>query len=495
MKKTILALLLAGTLTLGTAALAACNGSEDPPETTHTQHVDADSDGKCDECGEAMQPETPEPEELALTDGIYICDPIDMGSGRGNAYNYIRFHEDGIFYYAQMANSSTPGGGLGQEAGYYEVVEEELTFEDKTDESQTVERTAGSYIVLTNFDGTPCNIRAVNSGATMTNQIPLYEDALYGIWYDNMIYRHDGDPDFTPDQETLVAVAEFIDPSNSFNTISIGHNGSFDNNISFDEGEWSYNETTRTYTLTGAYGTATLVVSEDGYSATYTSGDTVKELASPSALEVVDEFTGSFTVSGFFPGETTATFYANGRVAFATSIDMSGAGMGVVEDSEDGTWTETDGVYTIVTEKGTITSTEKEGVLGFTYSFDMAGSTGISTYIVEMTQAIETTFTGAFTVSDFFPGTTTATFYFGGRVVFNTSIDMSGAGMGVIPYNETGSWTEADGVYTIVTEKGTITTSGAAGSMTFTYSFDMAGSTGTSTYTVEMTEQVASAEE
>lgn len=331
MKKLLIAMLLALSMAFGAVAFVACDNGEEPPETTHTEHIDADGDGKCDECGTDMGGEPVTPGKLTLTDGIYICDPIDMGSGRGNAYNYIRFHENGIFYYAQMANSSTPGGGLGQEAGYYEVIEEDLTFEDKTDESQTVERTAESYIVLTNFDGTPCNIRAVNSGETMTNEIPLYEDALYGIWYDNMIYRHDGDPDFTIDQETLIAVAEFVDPSNSFNTVSVGHNGRFDDNIAFDEGEWSYDEATRTYTLTGEYDTATLVVSEDGTVAVYTCGETTMTLNNtdaPQSGEVtaaveVSDATNMFTLGFYNDGSYAVTASFGGQTMEMTSGNWS----------------------------------------------------------------------------------------------------------------------------------------------------------------------------
>lgn len=322
MKKMLLAVLLASTLTFGTFALAACNGNEeDPPETTHTQHVDANDDGVCDECGEPMQGETTEPEELTLTDGIYISDII--GGNRG--YNYVRFHENGVFYYAFMANAETPGGGQAQ-AGYYEVVEEELTFEDKTDESQTVERTADSYIVLTNFDGTPCNLRAVNSGETMTNQIPLYDDALWGIWYDDMKYSHDGDPDFTIDQEMAIAVAEFVDPENSFNTVSIGHNGMFDDNIAYDEGEWTYDDATRAYTLTGSYGTATLVVSEDGATALYTCGDTQLTLNNVNA-EVSDEVTAVVEQTDT-TGMMTLSFYNDG----AYSVTAAG------QEVSSGTW-------------------------------------------------------------------------------------------------------------------------------------------------------------
>lgn len=319
MKKLLIAMFLALSMAFGTVAFVACDNGEDPPNTTHNEHVDANNDGKCDECGTDMGGEPVTPGELTLTDGIYISDPIDMGSGRGNAYNYVRFHDDGIFYYAQMANSSTPGGGLGQHAGYYEVVEEEYTFTDETGETP-VERVADSYILFTNFDGTDFNLKA-DSSVPASNIAPMLDDCLYGIWYDDMKYSHDGDPDFTIEQETLVAVAEFIDPSNPFNVVSIGHNGMFDDGIAFDEGEWSYDEDTRTYTLTGAYDTATLVVSEDGATAVYTCGETTMTLNNAdsaqegevSAVVEVKDTTGMMTLSFYNDGTYQVVAGASGQ--------------------------------------------------------------------------------------------------------------------------------------------------------------------------------------
>ncbi len=393
MKKLLIAVLIALSMAFGAFAFVACDNGETPPDTTHTEHVDADGDGKCDECGTDMGGEPVMPGELTLTDGIYISDPIDMGSGRGNAYNYVRFHGDGIFYYAQMANSSTPGGGLGQEAGYYEVIEESYTFDDCTG-TEIVERVADSYIVLTNFDGTPCNIRAVDSGATMTNEIPLYEDALYGIWYDNMKYSHDGDPDFTIEQETLVAVAEFIDPSN---LVSIGHNGMFDDGIAFDEGEWSYDEDTRTYTLTGAYGTATLVVSEDGATAVYTCGETTMTLNNADAAQE-GEVTAVVEVkdgSGMF----TLGFYNDASYTVTASFG------GQTQEMASGTWTlaiptltidETD--YTMTSEGITVafTLTTSQGASEFTFALTRDQLVTLSqTEILEPEPVVEST-------SDFF---------------------------------------------------------------------------------------------
>ena len=69
MKKTfrwLLCVLMAVTMA-GTAAMAACAEDNKPP--AHTEHVDADGDGKCDECGKDMGKTPEDPNDPDNPDG------------------------------------------------------------------------------------------------------------------------------------------------------------------------------------------------------------------------------------------------------------------------------------------------------------------------------------------------------------------------------------------------------------------------------------------
>ena len=62
-------------------SLAACNQPDTPSASTTQPSNSQPSDPK------PTDPQPTEPKELTLHDGIYISDAIDMGQGRGNAYN------------------------------------------------------------------------------------------------------------------------------------------------------------------------------------------------------------------------------------------------------------------------------------------------------------------------------------------------------------------------------------------------------------------------
>ena len=111
MKKKLIAILaLCGCMAMSVGALAACTDSEETQ--TCTQHVDADKDGKCDVCGEAMgeAPVTPD-DEVKMTDGVYsnVMDATHEA--------LIKLYEDGTVYLAGFTVSYK---------GWYEVKNEEI---------------------------------------------------------------------------------------------------------------------------------------------------------------------------------------------------------------------------------------------------------------------------------------------------------------------------------------------------------------------------------
>ena len=75
MKKSIkwlICLVTALAVSAAIGALAACGGGEKDPPAEHTTHVDADSDGKCDECGEDMPVTAPEYKTPAKNEDYWL---------------------------------------------------------------------------------------------------------------------------------------------------------------------------------------------------------------------------------------------------------------------------------------------------------------------------------------------------------------------------------------------------------------------------------------
>ena len=480
-------------------ALAACDQPANPTNPS-TDPQPSDS-----------QPTTPsEPKELTLHDGIYISDAIDMGQGRGNAYNYLRFHENGVFYYAQLAQPGSSNGGGMSMAGYYEVVNESISFYDTTG----TEQTADYYILCYNFDGTEYGIHQSNVGEDGTapeydNIIPVKGDAIYGVWYNNMLYSHVVDhADFTVDAEIAKEVANFVKEAGSTESLILKHNGTFEDLVNvtggeYYEGNWTLENGVYTLTDNTTSKTATLTIAEDNNTAVYVdfNGNTLNLLNSaapvtPSEGVLQVMFKGEFAVNGMFPGTTIASLYDNGVAKLETKIDMNLAGMGVVELAEEGTWELTADYQMVITIPAggeskvfTAAPVDAQGTYKFTYSFSMQGSTGMQTYEVEMTKTalVEATFNGQFSVNDMFPGVSTITLEMGGAVKCASSIDMNLAGMGVVETSEEGAWTydAASDTYTLTIGEKTYTASkNADGVYAFTYIVAIQGSTGMQEYEV-----------
>lgn len=485
-------------------SLTACNPSSDSntsepaePQTTESQSTES---------------QLVEKQELTLYDSIYISDAIDMGQGRGNAYNYLRFHENGVFYYAQLAQPGSSNGGGMSVAGYYEVVNEPIQFYD----TMGAEQTAEYYILCYNFDGTEYGIHQSNSGQEGTepaydNIIPVLEDVLYGVWYSNMTYTHLAEhADFTADTEIAKEVINFVKEAGSTESLILKHNGTFEDLLNIADGEYyegNWTQENGVYTLTenATSQTATLQISEDSNTAVYVdfNGNTLNLInaAAPAApaegmLQVM--FKGEFMVQGMFPGAAAAKLYDNGVADLAVSVDMNLANMGIVEMTESGTWELTADykmIITVPTEGGedrvfTAQPVDAQGTYKFLYSFSIQGAP----FEAEMTKTELTAavFYGEFLVNGMFPGTSSITLVMDGSVKCDSSIDMSAAGMSEVSVSEEGAWTYDDSsdTYTLTIGEKTYTASKNEDSVyTFTYLVSIQGSTGMQEYEVPVVAQ------
>lgn len=498
MKKAMkwIALVLALCVTL---SLTACNPSGDSNNSAPAEPQPTES--------QSAEPQPVEAKELTLHDGIYISDAIDMGQGRGNAYNYLRFHENGVFYYAQLAQPGSSNGGGMSAAGYYEVVNESIAFVDHAG----AEKTADYYILCYNFDGTEYGIHQSNSGQegaepSYDNSIPVLEDVLYGVWYSNMTYTHLAEhADFTVDAEIAKEVASFVKEADSTESLILKHNGIFEDllNVSggeYYEGSWVLTEGVYTLTDSATSKTATVQISQDNSAAVYVdfNGNTLNLInaAAPAApaegvLQVM--FKGDFMVQGMFPGSAVAKLYDNGVADLSVSVDMNLANMGILEMAESGTWELTADykmVITVPTEGSedrvfTAQPVDDQGTYKFLYAFSIQG-TPFETEMTktELTAAV---FHGAFMVNGVFPGTSSITLVMDGSVKCDSSIDMSGAGMSEVSASEEGSWMydASSDTYTLtVGEKTYIAAKNADGVYAFTYMVAIQGSTGMQEYEV-----------
>lgn len=260
--KLLVSLTLTASLALS-GILAACTDPEKPDDPC-TEHVDANGDGICDNCGETVS--TPEPAEKQLYDGRWVTtatDPANEGAT-------LKLKEDGSYYYYSAWTYSL---------GSWEVVEGEYTYykiengntpgDTDTDKN---EYTATEQLVLTSFDGT--TFKGVIAEGRIWN---MERNTLQGISWVSLVqedYNWDPENDEEPIAslslcETKNASAQLIFYASMTNEGALfdSING---NNITADSGSYekSVSGDVTTYTLKEdgtAY--ATLTVNADG---TYT---------------------------------------------------------------------------------------------------------------------------------------------------------------------------------------------------------------------------------
>lgn len=187
-KSKILLFILAMVCALSLFAFAAC----DNEGGTHTQHVDADKDGKCDECGEDMPDAT---EETPVYTGLFTYAMTRDGQ---NLKAYLVLNEDGTFYYASdMLNPDI--------VGTYEYNADKTQITLKGDNDQQID---GEYTVN------------VVDGEVVIYQIPYLAgntEAEDGLYRDDFKYDTVNDP---PAQQPIEIVS-FFAQSDESSTLTI----------------------------------------------------------------------------------------------------------------------------------------------------------------------------------------------------------------------------------------------------------------------------------
>lgn len=334
MKKKLLAMLaLSAVLAMSAGLLAACNDPKDPddPDIPCTEHVDANNDGKCDNCGEDMggEPVTP-PEETKITDGVF-SNQMDSSHEA-----LIKLYEDGTAYLSGFTVSYK---------GWYEVKEESITTAATAADGTIIDPAAeadgkGTCEWLTFdtaiyfwADEAKTEPITVNASAAAEGDLPsagigyAYGTPANALAYDSesdMIYNYKFDQatrtlshsslrDFTTEDEAPIELYRFMLKNESdipadaeegavisdF-TLLITHKSFEGNLLGGAANEWNgkYEQEGNVYTLNDTFSGAevgTLTIAEDGASATFTNGTVTLELI-PYEEVPSDEVTDLLTV-------------------------------------------------------------------------------------------------------------------------------------------------------------------------------------------------------
>ena len=262
--KLLISLTLTASLALS-GILAACTDPENPDDPC-TEHVDANGDGVCDNCGETVS--TPEPAEKQLYDGRWIT-PANTPDGEGAT---LKLKEDGSYYYYSAWTYSM---------GNWEVVEGNYTYykievgnaPDASAGDDTTAYEATEQLVLTAFDG--ASFKGVIAEGRIWN---MERSTLQGTSWNSLAQEADYVWDEDRDEEPIASLelCETKDASAQliFYASMTNEGALFDsingNNITADSGSYekSVSGDVTTYTLkNGGTAYATLTVNADG---TYT---------------------------------------------------------------------------------------------------------------------------------------------------------------------------------------------------------------------------------
>lgn len=462
-----------------------------------TEHIDVNpKDGKCDKCGADVQTE-PTKETLnaeSLVKGVWQS-PV-YGDATHQLQDYIAFHDNGIFFNDRKGAFQPIAGNWtysAADAGTKATIVHFEKPEGATEEvDQSYDIDVEGWVTLKTFAGEPIVCTHDGVDYFTDGKYPIAFDSefnqytIYGLTYRDFKCYHVADKAHSFDDETLIVVDEFVSSESDQMSVKIGHNGKFEDIVTVNEqgkpvyyeGNWTYNEQTKTYTLTSEKGTATLVVSEDGATATYKRGS-AQEITLLNKASVKE-------TSKVFQGEVATGVMGEIRLYEDGSCDLVVAGN---PRFKDGTWSVSGGVYTVkFNELPTALTSTTNGDDLAVITLNM-GSGEISFVEVKDREA-QIRFTGH---NPMVPGVveidTEILLYNDNSATLKTTIT-TGAKV-----DEEGTWTlnpDYSMTITIPVEDGedrvfTATYDGEAKTYKFVYSFEMQGQSGPTTVSVNMT--------
>lgn len=422
MKKVLATILSLALATSVGVALVACGGDNNKPNgTTCTQHVDTNpKDGKCDNCGKAMSNEPGKTvlSEAELLKGVW--ETPQYGDASHALKDYVAFHEGGIFYWRAQGDKNPSAGNY---TFTLETGNVTNTIDPSNGDAYTIN--VEGWVTLTTFKGEP----VVPTGDTFQDgKYPIAYDAdekqyvLFGIHYGDMRFTHVPDRTHSYDDEDPITIASYSAAGSTVQKVELGHNGKYTDMATGDyyEGSWSYNATTKTYTLTDDDGsTATIVESANGAFGAYKRGETELELNNDDfKAETILKFEGSLAAAGGASCELLV--YNNNKYDLYVNGSLNANG--------SGTWTKDGDNYVFASTAVNATTVYEGGK----YSVTVMGST------LEEVKAAAAVFTlgGTITITPEISATVEAVLYDDGSAVITTSAAVIG-----VSVEETGTYT------------------------------------------------------
>ena len=304
---------------------------------------------------------TEAPKEVTMTTGYY--EDKFTPPGYSEFVSYIRFYDNGVFYSSFYNNGQF-------NAGYYEVVDEPMDYDSDPGDAEVLV-SAPQTVKLTNVDGSEFASIAYDQDTLMNVTL------MYGH-----NFLHITDTPHTSADETGVTIDEFVLGDDTYSTVAIKHNGTFQDTIStMLEGTWAKDGNVYTLTDSSTNDTYTVTISEDGKTGEYVGLDGTTQTLNMTQMkgEPVYTFNGTGTDEA---GDLTVTVVCLDNGKATIKAVTNGANIG-----GNGTWEQTEDKSTVTITVGanTYTATNADGV----YSFDYVASNGTNDVTATVTTAAQ----------------------------------------------------------------------------------------------------------